>query len=240
MNALQQDTNQLRQSAVIAGISLLIMTLAAFFSYGYIHSSLIISGDSIATLENLQASAGLFRAEILGWLIILILDIVVSWAFYIYLKPIQQGYSLLAAWLRLIYTAILAIAIANLVQVGTLINQSEQLFASSPTALAPQIMIAVQTFESVWSLGLIIFGLHLLAIGLIALKTKKIPKVISILLTLAGISYILVHLLHGFFPKLDTITSILEMILSIPMIAGELGFGIWLLIRGGRAPLTDA
>ncbi len=239
MKTLNQNADQLRHSAIIAGISLLIMTIAAFFSYGYVHSSLIISGNPIATLNNLQGSIGLFNAEVLGWLVILVTDILVSWAFYIYLKPIHQGFSLLAGWLRLIYTAILAIAVSKLIQVGVLVNHSSELFSKSTDALASQIMISVQTFESVWSLGLIVFGLHLLVIGLVASKTRTIPKIISTLLCIAGASYMLIHLLHGFIPNLESITSTLEMILSIPMIAGELGFGIWLLIKGGKAPLQD-
>ncbi|WP_432667613.1 DUF4386 domain-containing protein [Wukongibacter baidiensis] len=215
------------------------MTIAAFFSYGYVHSSLIISGDSVATLNKIQASTGLFNAEVLGWLIILITDILVSWAFYIYLRSIHQEYSLLAAWLRLIYTAILAIAVSNLIQVSSLVNHSGQLFNSSVNSLASQVMMSIITFESVWSLGLIVFGLHLLVVGLVVLKTKTVPKAISIMLCIAGISYILIHLLHGFFPMLESVTSTLEMILSIPMIVGELGFGIWLLIKGGKAPLTN-
>lgn len=239
MKTLQQNTNQLRQSAVIAGMSLLIMTIAAFFSYGYVHSSLIINGDPIATLNNIQGSIGLFNAEVLGWLIILITDILVSWAFYIYLKPIHQGFSLLAGWLRLIYTAILAVAVSNLVQIGVLVNQSGKLFSQSIDTLASQVMLSVGTFESVWSLGLIVFGLHLFVIGLVTSKTRTIPRIISILLCIAGASYMLIHLLHGFIPNLKNVTSMLEMILSIPMIVGELGFGIWLLIKGGKTSLTD-
>lgn len=239
MKTFQQDTNQLRQVAVIAGISLLIMTIAAFFSYGYVHSSLIISDDSIATLNKIQASAGLFNAEVLGWLIIIITDILVSWAFYIYLKHIHQGYSLLAAWLRLIYTAVLAIAVSNLIHVRTLVSNSDKLFNQSIDTLASKVMISIQTFESVWSLGLIVFGLHLLVAGLVVLKTKAVPKTIGILLCIAGISYILIHLLHGFIPKLGNVTSTLEMILSIPMIVGELGFGIWLLFKGGKRSFMD-
>ncbi|MDP5276038.1 DUF4386 domain-containing protein [Chengkuizengella axinellae] len=239
METLQQDTNQLRKSAVIAGISLLIMTLAAFFSYGYVHSSLITNGESIATLNKIQMSSGLFSAEIFGWLVILITDVLVSWAFYMYLKPIHQGYSLLAAWLRLMYTAILAIAISNLIQVGNLVSDHGELFNQSNDTLASQVMMSIMTFESVWSLGLIVFGLHLLVVGFVALKNKTIPKVISILLVLAGVSYMLVHLLHGFFPILKDATSTIETILSIPMIVGELGFGIWLLIKGGKKPFSN-
>lgn len=239
MKTLQQDASLHQKSAMIAGISLIIMTIAALFSFGYIHSSLVISGDSVTTLNKIQSSVGLFNVEILGWLVILITDILVSWAFYIYLKPIHQGYSLLAAWLRLIYTAILAIAVSNLIQVSGLVSHSGELFSQHVNTLASQVMLSFITFESVWSFGLIVFGLHLLVIGFVVSKSKTVPKTISILLIIAGASYILIHLLHVFIPNLESVTSTLEMILSIPMIVGELGFGIWLLLKGSKTPFLD-
>ncbi|WP_141430722.1 DUF4386 family protein [Bacillus sp. 03113] len=78
MTTRRNDQNTQHSSAIIAGISLLIMTIAAFFSYGYVHNSLVVRGDSASTLKNIQASISLFDLEILGWLVIIILDIIVS------------------------------------------------------------------------------------------------------------------------------------------------------------------
>ncbi|QQP15118.1 DUF4386 family protein [Lysinibacillus agricola] len=73
--------------------------------------NLVLQGDASATFINLKSSTMLFKAEIFGWIIILITDIVVTWVFYIFLKPINRGLALLAACLRLTYTTILGIAI---------------------------------------------------------------------------------------------------------------------------------
>lgn len=43
--AIKERSDQ-RKSALTAGISLLIMTLASFFSYGYVHGSLVVPGDA--------------------------------------------------------------------------------------------------------------------------------------------------------------------------------------------------
>lgn len=68
-------------SAAVArtgGISLIVMAVAAALSYGYIHGSLVIGGDNAATVSNLQASSLLFRAEILGWVLIIACDIIAA------------------------------------------------------------------------------------------------------------------------------------------------------------------
>lgn len=103
------------------------MAIAAYFSYGYVHGSLVVQGDPSATLNNLRSSNMLFRAEIFGWLLILICDIVVAWAFYLILKPIDKKLSLLGAWFRLIYSAILGIAILSLLLVMLLSSGADYL-----------------------------------------------------------------------------------------------------------------
>ncbi|MFD1020962.1 DUF4386 domain-containing protein [Thalassobacillus hwangdonensis] len=216
-----------RKAAIIAGVSLIIMTLAAMFSYGYVHSSLIVEGDAGATFENLQASLPLFHFGILGWMVIILTDIVVSWAFYIVLKPVHAGYSLLVGWLRILYTAILATAVAQLVIASKTIQ--------APETSASQVMQSVIGFEAIWSIGLIVFGVHLMLAGYVAIKSITIPKVISILLMVAGGCYALIHSMYNFFPSIENLTGTLESILSLPMMAGESGFGIWLLFKGIKA-----
>lgn len=225
-----------RKFALIAGISLIIMTLAAFFSYGFVHGNLVVQGDASATFNNIKSSNMLFKAEIFGWVIILITDIVVAWAFYIFLKPIHQSLSLLGAWLRLTYATILGIAILNLIFVLLLSKNTDYLSLFKIEQLQAHMMLFLEAFEFIWSTGLIIFGGHLLIVGYLAFKSDKIPKVISILLLLAAIGYIVINLFSVILSQYDTVISILKIGFSVPMIVGELGFGIWLLFKGGKVP----
>ncbi|MGG2093342.1 DUF4386 domain-containing protein [Bacillus sp. S13(2024)] len=223
-----------RKYALTAGILLIIMALVSFFSYGFAHASLVVKGDASATFHNIMSSNSLFKAEIFGWIIILISDIVVAWAFYIFLKPIHKNLSLLGAWLRLTYAAILGIAILNLIFALLLTKYTDYFSLLKTDQLQAQMMLFLEAFQSIWSIGLIIFGGHLMVVGYIAFKSNSIPKVISILLLLASIGYIVIHLCNTFLPEYDEAISILNLVFSVPMIAGELGFGIWLLFKGGK------
>jgi hypothetical protein len=224
-----------RKSALTAGISLIIMAVAAFFAYGYIHGSLVIEGDASATFNNIASSTTLFEAEILSWLIILVLDIVVAWAFYIFLKPINTGLSLLAAWLRLIYSAILGVALMSLILVLLLTSGADYLSGFPGDQLPALVMMFLNAFDSIWSMGLIIFGGHLLVVGYLAWQSGSVPKIISLLIVLASVGYMVIHLCNLLFSQYDGLIKVLEAVFNIPMIAGELGFGIWLLIRGGKS-----
>ncbi|MGH0591637.1 MULTISPECIES: DUF4386 domain-containing protein [Bacillus] len=216
-----------RKYALFAGFSLLVMAFIAFFSYGFVHENLVVQEDASATFHNIQTSNSLFKAEIFGWIIIFITDIVAAWALYFFLKPIHTSLSLLAALLRLMYTAILGIAIFNLILA---------LLLSKSTIANPEtyVMLSLSVFEYIWSVGLIIFGLHLFCLGYVAFLATHIPKCISILLFFASIGYIVIHVMNTMFSQYDTMISIIQTLFQLPMIAGELGFSIWLLIRGGK------
>ncbi|MGE6344662.1 DUF4386 domain-containing protein [Bacillus mycoides] len=216
-----------RNFALFAGTSLLIMAFTAFFSYGFVHGNLVVPSNASTTLHNIQTSSSLFKAEIFGWIIIFITDIIASWALYFFLKPIHTSLSLLATCLRLMYTAILIIAIFNLIFVLLL---SKSTVANSEAYT----MLFLEAFEYIWSVGLIIFGLHLLTLGYVTFQSKNIPKTISILLLIAAIGYIIINVMNTMFSQYDAIISILNVVFQLPMIAGELGFSIWLLLRGGK------
>ncbi|RDU37812.1 DUF4386 domain-containing protein [Neobacillus piezotolerans] len=225
-----------RKAALAAGTGLIIMCFAAFFSYGLVLGKLVSEGDAGATFQNIISSHAFFNYGILGWLIVLVCDIVVAWGFYIFLKPVNKHLSLLGLLLRLIYTGILGIAVANLVQISILTNGPLTYSSLDIQHLKAFVMLFLKAFQSMWSIGLIIFGGHLLIVGFITFKSGIVPRIIGILLLVASIAYISIHFNYVFLPQLNGITKVMESILSVPMFLGEISFGVWLLVKGGKIP----
>lgn len=221
---MKAANTSLKRFAIIAGTSLLLMAISAGFAFGYAHSQLVMPDDAKATLQNLLNAKELFQAEILGWWLILVLDVIVAWALYHFFKSVNRSISALTAWVRLIYTIILGKAIGQLTNLCNLLKENQE--------LSPQVVMEhFQSFENIWTLGLIVFGFHLIGLGYLALKSKL--RIWGILLIIAGFSYSLVCTLKQF-QSLESLAANLEMALSIPMTVGELGFAIWLLVRGRK------
>lgn len=229
-----KTSNQISQraSALTAGISLLLMGLVAGFSFGYVHGKLVLAEDAQGTLQNLQASTGLFKAEIAGWILIFLLDALVAWALYHFLKPAGPRLAFLSSFLRVIYTAMLGFAIFNLSQVLGVINT--QLYSLDLDAGSRLVMDYIQSFEVTWSNALIIFGMHLMVLGFLAFRSVFVPRFWGILLMIAGLSYSFLHAAYALAPVMVDSLKSLEDVLVIPMTLGELGFALWLVIRGGR------
>lgn len=204
------------------------MALTAGFAFGYAHSQLLVPSDASATLDNILNSKSLLSAEIMAWWFILLLDVIVAWALYHFFKNVSKQVSSLTAWIRVVYSIFLGVAISHLMNVCNLTNETSEISTEA-------VMIHFQSFENIWSLSLILFGFHLVGLGWLSLKAKI--RFWGVLFYIAGFSYTLVHFLKQF-PALESLSSNLEMILSIPMSLAEVGFAIWLLIKGRKRQST--
>ena len=222
-----------RQAALIAGFGLLIMTIFYIFADFFVFQKLTVPGDAATTANNIIASEMLFRTGIGCILIVLICDVVVAWALYIFLKQVNINLSLLTAWLRLVYAAMLGIAMLNFVVVLILLSGADYLAVFETDQLHAQVMLFLNAFYDVWALGLIIFGFHLAALGYLAFRSDYIPKILGILLMAAGLGYLIDYFGSLLFPNSDVAIS---MVLGW----GELIFMFWLLFKGGKMPTKDA
>ncbi len=219
-----------RKSALIAGIALIIMAVVAGFTYGYLHNTLIVEGDSETTLSNLTSNRLLFQTEIFGWFFILILDVIVAWALYVFFRNENKRLSLLTAALRIVFVIIFGAAIFNLLPILKIINGN----VTEAQLAGEQILKSVESFETIWFFALIIFGFHLLALGILTLQSKNIHNFWGILLVFAAVCYTVIHSAKFLLPQFENQTATAEMVLSLPMAFGEVGFAIWLIICGGK------
>ena len=125
----------LRQAALVAGFCYLMPVSYAEFS---IWPKLLIPGNIEETVQNISAHPQLFAAGILCNLITLIEDVVIAWALYVLLIPVNRALSLLTAWFRLMYTAIALFAVLNLVTVYRLLTTSDSLRSLGPLSSMPR------------------------------------------------------------------------------------------------------
>lgn len=95
-------------------------------------------------------------------------------------------------------------------------------------------LAAFESFRNLWSLGLIVFGLHLLGLAYLSILNDRMPNFFGVLLIIAGFGYLLVHILR-LVPAIpvDTV-DLIESILMLPMALGEILLAIWLIIKGGN------
>jgi hypothetical protein len=219
-----------RKVALATAFSLLFIALLAPFAQFGAMQTLIVPADAAATATNILASAGLFRAGIAAFLIVAILDVVVAWGLYVLLRPANESLALLVAWLRVVYAAVFAYALVNLLDVAQLL-QSASATTMSPAQIQAQVASSIASFGNGWDLALAIFGLHLVGLGALLFKSAAFPKFLGVLVILAGAGYLA-----------DSFGTILvadySLTISVFTFVGEALLIVWLFklaIKGSRS-----
>ncbi|WP_346354040.1 DUF4386 domain-containing protein [Azotosporobacter soli] len=224
-----------RTVAITAGIAFFLMTIAALFAYGFALGHLIAPGDATATVNQIMASPMLLRLTVCSFLIVLLCDVVVAWALYLFLRPVNENLALLMAWLRLMYAAMLGIAMFNLLKVLLIVSDADYLTLFTSKALQAQVFLFLKAFMMEWSAGLLIFGVHLFLLGYLVLKAGYIPKILGGLLIIGAFCYVTTNFANLLWSDYEHYKATLELLLSLPMALGELSFAFWLLFKGGKA-----
>lgn len=217
---MNHETRSLRRASLTAGIALaLIIVFALFGAYGAV-GRLVTPGDAGRTAQDILGSEGLFRLGIASLFLVVILDIIVAAALFTVFEPVNRSLSTMAAWFRATYAAVYLVAISQLVVALGLLGDPDQALR------------AVDTYDTVWHVGLILFGVHLLLLGILAYRSDFMPRIFGILLVIAGLGY----LADGFGAVLVRDYSIN---ISQFTFVGEATLMLWLLIKGSRKDFSQ-
>ena len=226
----------LHEAAGIAGFGYLIIFVFGFFANFFVLQSLIAPGDAATTAHNIIAHELLFRIGIFSFLIMVIFDVVVAWALYVLLKPVNKSLSLFSAWFRLVNGTIFGIALYNLVSVLQLLSGAEYLKVFDMGQLQAQVMFVLDTFNITWLIGLVFFGVHLFILGYLIFKSGYIPRILGVLLIIASLGYLVDSFANFLLPNYRIYEALFSLIVVVPGVIGELSFTVWLLLKGVKIP----
>jgi len=212
----------MRTAALIAGLPIFLPN--APYGEFYVFAKLINYHDGAQTTQNLVQHPTLFLLGILAvFFNFIIWDVVLAWACYIFLKPVNPQLSLLLAWFRLIFAVLGIVALFNFLSALHLAN----LPGIDETYRQQQVLQLVNQRRFAMNLAYVFFGVFLTLEGVLICKASYIPKVIGALILLAGPAWIIIGLQPYFFKGYN-----LSWVMFFSV--GELVFGIWLLVKGRK------
>ncbi|MBV9719935.1 MAG: DUF4386 domain-containing protein [Candidatus Eremiobacteraeota bacterium] len=215
----------LRLAAVIAGLGYLLSPVS--YAEFALFPKLVIPGNIERTVQNITTHGGDFVAIIFCNFVTLLEDVVIAWALYVLLIPVNRALSLLTAWFRIVYAAVALVALTNLVTVYRLLNTPEYLRLFGAAPLRAQVDLLLHSFRYDWAFALIIFAVHLILLGVLIYRSGYIPRVIGVLLVLDGVGWVVQGLQPYLYPNANIGLVFITAL-------GELIFMLWLLIMGWR------
>jgi hypothetical protein len=230
----------LRKAARVAGLGYLIIFISGIFANFIVLQSLIVPGDAATTANNIMANEMLFRIGIFSFIIMVIFDLVLAWALYVLLKPVNRSLSLLAAWLRLVNVTIFGIALYHLFGVLQLLSGADYLTVFETGQLQAQVMLFLDAFNHTWLIGLVFFGVHLFVLGYLISKSGYIPRILGVLLIVASLAYLIDSFANFLLPNYANYAAIFLLVVVVPSVIAELSFTFWLLFKGAKIPEMES
>lgn len=219
-----------RTTARTAGALYFVFMLVSIYSE-FLHPRQVVPGDASATAANIAAAALSYRFGIVIGLATLV----------IFLFLVVQLHKLLAdvdrqqAMLMVVLVSVgVAVALANSLSRFAplqLLSGDEYLSAFSQPQLAALALGSQRTRSAASLVPIIFWGLWLFPFGLLVMRSGFLPRVLGILLLVAGSAYLVTGTMSILVPEWRANFSRYLM----PFYMGEVPIIFWLLIKGTRS-----
>jgi hypothetical protein len=220
-----------RRAGVLYFLFMIVAILGEFLLPAF-----VVPGDAAATARNITASEPMYRLAILNSLVTLVIFIFLVVSLYKLLKGVDKSQAVLMV---LLVTVGVAVALANLLsKFAPLVLLSGADYLSVFTQ--PQLDALALGFLRFHSGGLIVtmafWGLWLFPFGSLVIRSGFLPRILGILLLVAGFAYLTGSVTSLVLPEYRQVVSRFMM----PLYFGEVPIIFWLLIKGAKVPQPQA
>ena len=222
------------KAARLAGLIYLIAMATGLFAEFYFHfpSTLIVVGDAAKTASNITANEQLFRIGIASNTITFALDVVLIWALYVLLKPVNRNLALLAVFFRLVETSIAGVAIVNYFVALQFVSDADHLKAFDSEQLQA-LSVLHYTYASTWTVVAIFLCFGSTIFSYLLVKSGYIPKALAAWGIFSSLLLMVTEFAIIIFPDLQ---KTLIPLCYAPIVISEVTYGFWLLFKGVNIP----
>ncbi len=203
----------------------LYLAMAPFSLLGvlYVRAVRVVPRDAAATASHILASEWLFRASTVSLVISQILFILLVMTLYRLLEAVNKRHAVLMVILVLVQVPVLCLNELNHLAALRLLSRPTD-GAFTVAQLQAQAMLLLQMRETGILVAQVFMGLWLLPLGFLVFRSGFLPKLLGILLVIAGAGYVIDWLTQLQFHGVPTVSQF--------TFWGELVFALWLLIKG--------
>lgn len=224
------------RAARLAGAMFLFVNAIGIFAEVFVRGSLL-SGDVTQVAQNIIDSERLYRFSIVSDLAMLTGGLVLIWALYVLLRPVNRDLALLAVFLRIVETAVTAAATVGSLIAVRLLGGAEYLNVFESGELHALSRLARNAFGFGQDVGFIFLGLGSAVFAYLLLRSRYIPWILAGWGVFASLLLATYNLVIIVFP--GAVETLMYVSLA-PMGIYEITLGFWLLIRGAKIPASLA
>jgi hypothetical protein len=78
------------------------------------------------------------------------------------------------------------------------------------------------------------FGIHLVLLGYLVIKSGYVSRVLGFVLMVAGAAYVIDTMANALLANYDDFEAVFLIMVAVPSVIGELWLGLWLLLKAGK------
>lgn len=227
---MNTNNTALPSHARSAGWMLVAMTVVAIVAEFLTRQSMFVQGDSAATAANIMAAPGRFTIGLLAYITTFVLDVFVAVHLYKLFVSVNRTRSLMALSFRLVYTGVVSSFLLLFALAGIFLNTDLLAGLEIANQASELSYLMISLFGEGFSLALILFGFHLVYIGLLSMESGVLPKWLGLLVLLGGLSYPISGLLHFSLPSLEAALKPLFALLGMM----EPVFAVFLIVKAKK------
>jgi hypothetical protein len=217
-----------RQLARIAGALYLVNVIAGAFAIGYVQSQLF-TADPALTAANIQAHELLYRSGLAAHVVVTVTNVPLALIFYELFKTVNRRLALLDAFFILVATAIEAAGILHQFAPLVLLGSGGETSGPGSAQLQALVTLTGPLAHADYLLYTVFFGLDILLMSYLLLRSRLVPRVIAVLLAVDGFAYLVYSFTAILAPAQATqLTPWIQ--LPAPLAEGALS--LWLLAFG--------
>ena len=216
----------------LAGLLFLILVITGVFAEFFVRQKLYVLGDPAATTQNIIENQWLFRLGFVSDLVMSTMFFVYGYVLYLIFKPVNKNLSLFLLLCAVISVAMFCQNSLNLFAALELLTKTDYSEAFQPSQLEVLAVFFQNIHIKGYYVNQIFFGLYLLPLGYMIVRSGIVPKIIGVFLLLGFVGDMIDFVVYFLFPNAESV--ILDNI-TIPADIGELSLCLWFLIMGVRS-----
>src|SRR5205809_5289576 len=229
--------NAQRTAAKVAGVAGLLGFVLVVFGNYVLLEPLVIPRNAADTARNILAHETQFRVALTCFIAYGIGAIVLLTVLYVILAPVNRGLALAGALFRLVFAMLWLIAPLNSLAALRLLGDASYLKVFEPERLQALARVQIAGSFDDYYVGLPFFGLAATVCAWLWLKSKYIPRGLSIFGVIGSAWCVLCAFVYLVFPGFAKPVD--PYWFDSPMAIFELALSFWLLIKGLRLPVVD-
>lgn len=223
--------NPIKTTAHQAGWLYFVFMVVAIYRE-FLAPRFVVAGDAAATARNIAGAETSYRLVILTGFVTLVLFLLVVERLHKLLAGVDRG---LAMQMVLLVAVGVAAAVANLLlQLAPLVllGNADELSAFPRAQLEALSLGSLRLHARGAGVISAFWGLWLFPFGVLVTKSRFLPRILGILLVIAGVGYLVGSVTLLIAPEHRQLVTRIVM----PLYFGEVPIIFWLLIRGASEP----